>query len=135
MPSTLHKDLPFSTSSSREVKSLLFVSYKVGHKGDISPVTLSSCIRRLLKFAYTDPPEDVLRLVSLRTHEVRGYASSLAFRGSVCVEDILRACTWKNKGTFISHYLKDISLNSENLFQLGPLVAAQKMAEPRSSRL
>ena len=118
------------TQDLRVDKRLLFVSYKAGHKGDIHKNTISSWVRKLLYFAYAKAPEDVIRLSSARTHEVRALASSMAFRGSIELEEVLRACTWKNANTFTTHYLRDVSTFAGTLNSLGPVVAAQKVVHP-----
>ena len=121
------------TKDLREGKQLLFVSYKAGHKGDIHKNTISSWIRKLLYFSYSKATEDVIRLSSARTHEVRALASSMAFRGSIELEEVLRACTWKNSNTFTTHYLRDVSSFAGTLHSLGPIVAAQKVVHPSGS--
>ena len=114
----------------REDRQLLFISYKAGHKGDIHKNTISSWIRKLLHYAYSSAPEDVIKLSSARTHEVRALASSMAFRGNMDLEDVLKACTWKSSNTFTTHYLRDVSTFSQELHSLGPLVAAQSIVHP-----
>ena len=74
-------------------KKLLFISYKAGHKGDIHKKKVSSWVRKLLYFAYTKALEDVIRLSSAHYHEVRALASSMGFRGSIELEEVLCACT------------------------------------------
>jgi len=66
-------------------------------------------------------------LSSARTLEVRALASSFAFKDSIELESILRACTWKNGNTFTRHYLRDVSSVSDGVFSLGPVVAAQRV--------
>ena len=121
------------TQQLREDKKLLFIAYKKGHQTDIHKNTLSSWIRKLLMLVYDSPDEDVLRLSRTSTHEVRAFASSLAFRGTMELEEVLRACTWRNATTFTSHYLRDISTCSNNLFSLGPVVAAQRVVQRNNS--
>ena len=78
-------------------------------------------------FCYSKAPEDVIQMSSSRTHEVRALASSMAFRGSIELEEVLRACTWKNANTFTTHYLRDVSVFADSLHSLGPVVAAQNV--------
>ena len=118
------------TKDLRGDKKLLLVSYKAGHKGDIHKNTVSSWIRKLLVFCYSKAPEDVIQMSSSRTHEVRALASSMAFRGSIELEEVLRACTWKNANTFTTHYLRDVSVFADSLHSLGPVVAAQNVVLP-----
>ena len=118
------------TQDLREDRHLLFVSYKAGHKGDIHKNTISSWIRKLLHWVYSSAPEDAIKLSSARTHEVRALASSMAFRGSMELEEVLKACTWKSANTFATHYLRDVSSVQDDLHSLGPLVAAQSVVYP-----
>ena len=118
------------TQDIRENRKLLFISYKAGHKGDIHKNTISSWIRKLLHFAYSSAPEDVIKLSSARTHEVRALASSMAFRGNMELEEVLKACTWKSANTFTTHYLRDVSTFASELHSLGPEVAAQSVVRP-----
>ena len=64
-------------------------------------------------------------LANTRTHEVWALAASLAFRGTMDMEDILSACSLASHSTFTDFYLQDIALLSEGLHHLGPIVAAQ----------
>ena len=50
--------------------------------------------------------------------------ASLAFKGSVDMEDILSACSWEFHSTFTDFYLRDIALLT-GLHHLGPIIAAQ----------
>ena len=69
--------------------TLLFVSYKAGHKGDIHKNTVSFWVRKVLFFAYAKALEDVIRLSIARTHEVRALVSSMAFLGLIELEEVL----------------------------------------------
>ena len=57
---------------------LLFLSYKPGFTKDISRASVSRWIRNVIKTAYVSDTS-VPRPVSFRAHEVRAWASSLAF--------------------------------------------------------
>ena len=113
------------TESKAKDKKLLFIAYKQGHRGDIHKNTLSGWIRKLIKFVYNTASGDVLPLANLSVHEVRAQAASLAFRGNVDIEDLLRACTWASQTTFSDFYLRDLEVIQGGLKKLGPLVAAQ----------
>ena len=84
-------------------------------------------MRTLLYFAYVKAPEDVIRLSSARTHEVRALASSIGFRGSIELEEVLQACTLKNANTFTTQSLRDVSDFAGALHSLGSVVAGQKV--------
>ena len=114
------------TEDKRRNRELLFISYKEGHKGDLHKNTLSGWVRKLIHHVYKTAEGEVLPFANARTHEVRALAASLAFRGSVDMEDILSACSWASHSTFTDFYLRDIALLSEGLHRLGPIVAAQR---------
>ena len=58
-------------------------------------------------------------------------AASLAFHRQASMEQILRADdTWRCHNTFTDLYLKDLSLYSADLIQLGPVVAAESILHP-----
>ena len=59
------------------------------------------------------------------THKVRMLAASLAFRGSVDMEDILSACSWASHSAFTDFYLRDITLLTQELHHVGPIIVAQ----------
>ena len=61
----------------------------------------------------------------VKAHDVRALAASLAFKGGVSLDSILSACYWKCHGTFANFYLKDVCWQIDEVFKLGPLVAAQ----------
>ena len=46
------------------------------------------------------------------------------------MEQILRADTWRCHNTLTDLYLKDLSLYSADLIQLGPVVAAESILHP-----
>ena len=46
------------------------------------------------------------------------------------MEQILRADTWRYHNTFTDFYLKDLYLNSADLIQVGPVVAAESILHP-----
>ena len=77
---------------------------------------VSSWVRLLVHLAYSSSAskgDGIVPLSSAHIHEVRALASSLVFKGSIEIESILIACTWKNGNTFTHHYLCDVSLVSD----------------------
>jgi len=122
------------TKHLREDRKYLFVSMlkrKKGDKdkkGDISKNTLSGWVRKLILECYQNPTPHACELTGTRTHDVRGFAHTLIYRGTVAMEDLVRSGSWKSHNTFTSHYLKDLTeIDSETLLRLGPVVAAQKV--------
>jgi hypothetical protein len=41
--------------------------------------------------------------------------------------EVLSAGFWKGESSFLSHYLKSMSVQADNLFSLGPIVSAQRV--------
>ena len=114
----------------REHKCLLFVSFKPGHKQDIVPSTISGWIRKTILQCYTNSPSPLRDSHKVKAHLVRSMAASLAFHRQASMEQILRACTWRCHNTITDFYLKDLSLYSADLSQLGPVVAAESILHP-----
>ena len=122
------------TRDFRKGTSLLFVSFSPSHGKDICRNTVSGWVRNLLTKVRRDMPQDLLRLSNIRAHELRVFASSLAFRGSVDFEEIMQACSWRSSSTFSSFTLRDVSRIQGQLNVLGPLVAAQTVVHPPSNK-
>ena len=73
-------------------KELLFISYNDGLKGDLHMNLFSGWVRKLIHHVYDTAQGEVLPPAYARTHLVCALVASLAFRGSVDMEDILSAC-------------------------------------------
>ena len=112
---------------------MLFISYLPGFTTDIHVNTLSGWIRKLLVMCYDTAHPFVVERMNTTTHSIRGVATSLAFRGSCEMSDLLRAGMWKSHNPFIDFYLKDVSVFQEGLYRLGPIVAAQQVVHPQRS--
>ena len=121
------------TQHMREGKDRLFISFLPGHSGDIHMNTISGWIRKLIFICYDTAHPFAAKMTGTSTHAIRGMAASMAYSGSVDIQDILNACSWKSHNTFTSHYLKDISIFQEGLLRVGPVVAAQRVVPPRTS--
>ena len=87
--------------------------------------TLSGWVNKLIHHVYQTAEGELLPLANARTHEVHALVASLAFRGSMDMEDILSACSWASHLNFTDFYLGDITLLTESLHCLGPIVPAQ----------
>ena len=115
------------TQGMREGKKLLFISHKPEFKKDIHKNTISGWVRRLIHFCYENASKEALTLAGTSTHAIRGMAASLAFRGGVELEEVMRACSWTSETTFTDYYLKEVSLLQNDLKKLGPLSVAQSV--------
>ena len=60
----------------------------------------------------------MLPLAKVRSHEVHALVDSLAFRGSVDIDDLLSASLWDSLSIFTNSYLRDIALHTEGLHRL-----------------
>ena len=69
--------------------------------------------------------------VRITAHEIRALAASWKATNSIPLEDVLRTASWKNATTFTSHYLRDLCQQQDGLYSLGPLVAAERIIQPR----
>ena len=111
----------------KNIRELVFVSFKKGFDKDISPATISSWIKQTVILCYELSDQEALTLHQVKAHDVRAFAASKAFQSGVSLEQILSACHWKSHNTFTQFYLKDVALADTELFHLGPVVAAQQV--------
>ena len=92
------------------------------HNLQVDPETILEC--------YTNSPTPLLESHKVKAQQVRSMAASLAFHRQASMEQILQADNWCCHNTFTDFYLKDLSLYSADLIQLGPVVAAESMLHP-----
>ena len=93
------------TSDLRQNKELVFVSYKKGLDKDISPATISSCIKQTVILCYELSDQEALTLYQVKAHDVRVFAASKAFQSGVSIEQILSACHFKSHNTFSHNFI------------------------------
>ena len=115
------------TSDLRQNKELVFVSFKKGFDKDISPATIFTWIKQTVILCYELSDQEALTLYQGKTHDVRAFAASKAFKSGVSLEQILSACHWKSHNTFTQFYMKDVAWADSDVFHLGPVVAAQQI--------
>ena len=119
-------------SRTREVRGsrkLLFISYKTGFNKDIRSATISFWIKKLIRTCYDIAKATPPGPLSVRAHDLRALSSSLAFLGRVPLQRVMESCTWKSHNTFTSFYLRDLAMKQQDLFSLGPLIAAQTVVK------
>ena len=80
--------------------------------------------------AYSTATEEDMKITGVKAHQVRSMAASWALHSQAALEDIMNACSWKSANTFTSFYLKDMALQRDKMFHLGPVVAAAHTARP-----
>jgi hypothetical protein len=122
----------YAKARSRRSNSLrrLFLPLKPGRKCDIQKGTIARWIVSLVRRAYQYEAKKgggvLLPPDSIRAHEVRAWASSLAASSSCRIEDLLKAAYWRSSGVFISFYLRDVARRrADNSFGVGSAVVAQ----------
>ena len=100
-------------------------------QSDISTQTVSRWIVQAVRLAFKTIADDshVLRVNAVKAHDVWALSASLSHLRGVSLEQILRAACWKCHNTFTSFYLKDLSLESQGLLALGPIVASQTVLQ------
>ena len=113
------------SAGSRLSRKRLFIPVRGG--GDITPTTISRWIRMAILRAYSGLTDRNLTFLQIKAHEVRALATSWAYHNRIPSEDILQAASWLNHSTFSNFYLRSLSSQEEDLFRLGPLVAAQRV--------
>ena len=108
-----------------------FISYKEGFTGEIATQTISRWIALAVKKAYEVVSQNtgIQTLYHVKAHDVRALSASLAWTNQTALEDVLAAAGWKTHTTFTSFYLRDLTLQTEDLMSLGPLVASQKVVQ------
>ena len=90
-----------------QLKRRLFVSPLEGKHSDITVSSISRWIKNVIKLAYIQSkasmPDDV------RAHEVRAWASSLAWANNTSLKAIMEAAYWFGTPTFFHFYLRDVT--------------------------
>ena len=112
----------------------LFISWNEGYVQDIRRSSVSRWLVQVISAAYVRSGFDLLGVVP-RPHEVRAWASSLAFAHSRSLRDIMEAAYWRSQATFIQFYLRDVSrLRDDGSHGVASAVVAQQAVSSRRSR-
>ncbi len=121
------------TAPSRAGRKRLFLPIQVGRLKDLSKNTLSKWTQRVILEAYAEADEEDARL-SLRkasVHELRALSTSLLFHKNLSLASVMEGACWRGHSMFSSFYLRDVSIISDGLLSLGPIVAAQEIINQR----
>ena len=83
----------------------------------------------MIRSAYQADGEGAVSMPSgPRAHEIRAWASSLAWAHNVQISKIMDAAYWFNQGTFLDFYLRDVSrLNDDGSRGISSAVVAQQV--------
>ena len=106
-------------------KRRLFVSFIESKRSDIGSPSISRWLKSVIKLAYSDSACDS-EPRSMRAHEIRAWASSLAWANNTSLSSIMEAGYWFSQATFIQHYLRDVSHEKLDGAKGISLVAAQQ---------
>lgn len=113
------------TAHMRSNKKALFVSLQPNHAKDITKQSVANWLRRTIKLCYSLTGNDPDTVSRATAHEIRAITSSVKFERNLSLQSILHCCTWKHENTFIKHYLRDVAVLSDNLYQFPPLYMGQ----------
>ena len=91
----------------------------------MSKNTISGWLRAVIRIAYSSRFADQQSLHKVSAHEVRALATSVLFARNLSLDAVMRAASWRAHSTFSSFYLRDVALVTDDLYALGPFVAAQ----------
>jgi hypothetical protein len=69
----------------------------------------------------------ILDKFQVKAHDVRALASSWALFNNASFNEVLSAGFWRGESSFLSHYLRSMSVHADNLFSL---VSAQRVNFP-----
>ena len=103
--------------------SRLFVSPRFP-KNHASKNALTSMTKAVIREAHESLRPDLLPILKVKIHELRGVSTSLAFKKNLSLQKVMEAAQWRCHSVFASHYLKDISFDYDDCRTLGPLLVA-----------
>ena len=118
----LDRTAPLRPSSS---KRLFLSSGRI--KKEVSKNTISFWLRRVIRRAYEDLPDNEVTLARISIQEIRAVSTSSLFRKNLSVAQVMRAAQWRSISTFASFYLWDVTHRYLDTYSLGPVVAAQSV--------
>ena len=104
-------------------KRRLFVSVREDKKSDITSATISRWLKTVIRAAFASSVNGSERF---RAHEIRAWASSLAWHNNTSLHDIMEAAYWTSPATFLQFYLRDVSHTKEDGSRGISFVAAQQ---------
>lgn len=110
-------------TKSRSRPRNLFLSVKNPAR-PLSKAAISYFLRQLIKEAHKNFPDHAAPLLRVRAHDIRGVATSLLWSRNRSVSDILEVACWRTQSVFANHYLSSIQRSHDDVFAIGPIVAA-----------
>jgi len=118
------------TKNVRKERRKLVVAYEKGFDDpkEIHMNAIYSWLKRTILLAYTTASEADTRIIGVTAHQVRAMAASWALHSNASIEEIMNACSWKRPNAFTQFYLKDMALQRDEMYHLGPVVSASHTA-------
>ena len=87
---------------------------------------MAGYVKQAIFLAYKHSNEQDIALSNCKVHEVRSISTSVAFRYNVSLHTLMQTCTWHSDLVFTNFYLRDIALQTQELFKLPSFVCAQQ---------
>ena len=85
---------------------------------DLSVKTISTWICKTISLAYESSGQVILDKFQVKAHDVRALASSWALFNNASLNEVLSVGFWRGESSFLSHYLRSMSVQADNLFSL-----------------
>ena len=90
----------------------------------ISKAAISSFMRELIQSSHKNFPDHLASTLRVKAHDVRGVATSLLWSKNKSIADVMAAACWRTRSIFANHYFSSIQREQNEVFSLGPIVAA-----------
>ena len=90
----------------------------------LSKAALSFFLRQLIRSAHKDFPDHLAPALRVRAHDIRGVATSLLWSLNRAVSDVMAVACWRTQSVFANHYLSSVQRVQDDVFSIGPIVAA-----------
>ena len=117
------------TKDRRSGACRLFLNHQEGRGSQPPhPNTASGWVRAVIKRAYAQASRKLDNPHSVRAHEVRALAASLAAHANYSMEQLMSNCCWATHNVFTTHYLRDLSGIQGGLHSLGTVAVAGALA-------
>lgn len=88
---------------------------------------ISQWIVDCITTCYENASNSSCQNLKLNAHEVRAMAHSFAYFNNVSLSEVLEGARWKCASTFSNHYLRDMSVSTDGISKLGPIVVALRV--------
>ena len=91
----------------------------------LSKNAISFFLRKVISDAYSNIPEEWVKISCVNAHEIRAVATSLRFKYNIEQVDLIKSAYWHSNTIFCSRYLCDPTHSYLDVSGLGPLIVAQ----------